>query len=186
MVESENRKRVAVMCSANDVPKRYSGPAIKFASLLPANGYDLVWGASDTGLMKQVATAVQGEGGKIIGISMKGLDHLARKNADKIEIAENLGERKARMLELADAVVILVGGIGTIDETTDMLEHKKHGRHNKFMIVLNTDGFYDGFKTQLMKMQEEGFLTRPISEMITFAQTPQQAIEEINAILRKP
>ncbi len=88
------------------------------------------------------------------------------------------------MLKIADAIVILVGGLGTIDEATDMLEHKKHRRHNKPMIVLNTDNFYEGLKVQLLKMHTEGCLPRPIDDLIIFAENPSDAINQINNELK--
>lgn len=184
MSERAERKKVAIMCSANPLSEEYMLPATEFASLLPENGYDLIWGSSDTGLMNAVANVVQQNGGKIIGVTMEALKHLARENADHMIIAKDLGERKATMLEMADAIAVLVGGIGTLDEVTDMLEHKKHGRHNKLIVVLNTNDFYGGFQSQLEKMQQEGFLTRPVSQMILFAKTPREAIELINSELK--
>ena len=185
MLKRSDRKKVAIMCSANELSRRYTKPATEFASLLPQNGYDLIWGGSDSGLMKQIATTVQDHGGRIFGVTMEALKHVARENADHMMIAKDLGERKATMLEMADAIAVLVGGIGTLDEVTDMLEHKKNGRHGKLIVVLNTERFYEGFKSQLEKMQKEGFLTKTLQDLIVFANTPQRAIGLINKALNK-
>lgn len=58
-------------------------------------------------------------------------------------------------MEQADAFVIMVGGMGTLDEATEILELKKHGRTGKPVVLLNTAGFYDGLREQLHRMQEE-------------------------------
>ena len=76
-------------------------------------------------------------------------------------IARDLAERKALLLEKADAVVIMVGGTGTLDEATEILELKKHGKHTKPVVLLNTAGFYDGLKEQFRRMEDEGFLPLP-------------------------
>lgn len=173
-------KHIAVFCSANEAKNMYTKPAKEFARLLVKHKYHLIWGGSDSGLMKTVASEVQAAGGKIIGISMELLRHAARKNADEMVTAKDLGERKKTMLRRADAFVLLVGGLGTLDEITEILELKKHGLHSKPVVVLNTENFYSGLKAQLKKMKDEGFLTKPLPELLYFAVTPQEAIDYIN------
>ena len=173
-------RTIGIFCSANDLEEKYTKPALEFARLMAQNGYSLVWGGSDTGLMNLVASEVQNNGGKIIGVSVEHLKHLARKNADEMIITKNLGERKSTYLSRSNAIIVLVGGIGTFDEVTDVLENKKHGLLDIPVVVLNTDNFYEGFKNQLQRMQDEGFLTKPYAQQIQFANTPQEAMAIIN------
>lgn len=177
-------KYILVFCSANDLEEKYTKPAKEFAKLIAQNGYGFVWGGSDTGLMRVMASAVQDVGGKIIGISVEMLKHKARQNANEMIIAKDLAERKSIMLKRGDAIVLLVGGIGALDEITGILELKKHSVHNKPIIILNTDHFYEGLKIQLQKMKDDGFLTRPLDDLIYFADTPQEAMEYINQKLQ--
>lgn len=93
----------------------------------------------------------------------------------------DLAERKAELLARADAIVVLVGGLGTLDEVTEVLELKKHNLHDKPVVVLDTEGFYDGLRTQLRRMDEEGFLPRPLAELITFADTPAEVFAHLAA-----
>lgn len=144
------------------------------------NGYSLVWGGSDTGLMKLVATEIQDGGGKLYGVSIEEFRSEVRKNADEIVIAKSLGERKATMLEKGDAVVALVGGLGTFDEIMDIVELKRQKSHNKPVVILNTDNFYGGFRRQFSRMQREGFNIFSLEDFVYFAQTPQEAIDYIN------
>lgn len=172
-------KYVAVFCSANELAEKYTKPAALFARLLAKHGYGLVWGGSDRGLMKAVASGVKAGKGKIVGVSMELLKHLARKDADEMVVAKDLGERKATMLKRADAIVMLVGGIGTLDEITEILEFKKHGLHNKPIVVLNTENFYEGLKVQLQKMKDDGFINKSLDNLIYFADRPEEAIRYI-------
>ena len=87
------------------------------------------------------------------------------------------------MLLRSDAVVVLVGGIGTLDELTEVIELKKQGKHNKPIIVLNTENFYAGLKTQLQKMEDDGFTPRPINELVYFADQPEEAIAHLKKSL---
>ena len=174
-----------VFCSAQDVAPVYVQSAERFAQLVAENKHALIWGGSDRGLMKAIATGVQKGGGTIIGISMELLKHKARKDADEMIVTKDLSARKALMLERSDAFVALVGGIGTLDELTEVLALKRHGQHAKPIVLLNTDGFYEGLKIQFEKMNKEGFLEnaeKPNSAgtLVYFADSPEDAMRYIN------
>ncbi|WP_380285316.1 TIGR00730 family Rossman fold protein [Kitasatospora purpeofusca] len=172
---------ICVFCSAASLDERYSAPAAEFARLLGEGGHTLVWGGSDTGLMGELADGVKAAGGQLVGISVEFLRHKAYEGADELVVTADLAERKAMLLSRADAVVVLVGGLGTLDEVTEVLELKKHGLHDKPVVVLDTEGFYAGLRTQLERMDAEGFLPRPLAELIAFADTPAQVFEQLKA-----
>ncbi|MGA5131918.1 TIGR00730 family Rossman fold protein [Streptomyces olivoreticuli] len=161
---------IAVFCSAADLDDRYTTPAREFAGLIGRGGHTLVWGGSESGLMKVMADGVQESGGRLVGISVEFLAASARKNADEMVITKDLAERKAQLLARADAVVVMVGGTGTLDEATEILELKKHGMHGKPVVLLNAAGFYDGLKQQLQRMEAEGFLPIPLADLVFFAE----------------
>ncbi|MFD7552714.1 TIGR00730 family Rossman fold protein [Streptomyces sp. NPDC059816] len=167
---------ICVFLSAADLDERYTRPARQFAELLGRGGHTLVWGGSDSGLMKVVADGVQQTGGRLLGVSVEFLSQFARPGTDEMLVARDLAERKALLLEKADAVVVLVGGMGTLDEATDILELRKHGKHTKPVVVLNTAGFYDGLRAQFRRMDEEGFLPMPLTELVFFAEEPVGAL----------
>ena len=172
---------VCVFCSSNDLDDRYMTPARQLAALIAEHGHSLVWGGSNTGVMKVMADGVQAGGGKIFGISVELLKEFARPDADEMVIAEDLGERKAKLLSRSDVIVVLPGGLGTLDELTEILELRKHGAHRKRVIVMNTDGFYDGLSAQLERMSSEGFIPRALSEYVAYADTPEEAIALVAA-----
>ncbi|MEU9604621.1 TIGR00730 family Rossman fold protein [Streptomyces sp. NPDC048057] len=161
---------ICVFLSAADLDDRYTRPAREFAELLGKGGHALVWGGSESGLMKVVADGVRQTGGRLVGVSVDFLSHVAREDADEMVVAKDLAERKALLLAKSDAVVIMVGGTGTLDEATEILELKKHGKHDKPVVLLNTAGFYDGLKAQFRRMEEEGFLPLPLTELVFFAE----------------
>jgi len=182
-------KNIAVFCSAQEVDEKYVKPAREFARLMTKNGYHLVWGGTDKGLMKVIADEAQAGGAKIVGVSIERYHHLARKNADEMILAKNLGERKATMLERSDAIVALVGGIGTLDELTEIIELRKTKHHDKPIVILNSEGFYEGLKVQLQKMKDDGFLKSSLNltvpeELAHFSDSPDEAIEYLNKELK--
>ncbi|MFE4633233.1 TIGR00730 family Rossman fold protein [Streptomyces sp. NPDC056773] len=167
---------ICVFLSAADLDERYTGPAREFAELIGKGGHTLVWGGSESGLMKVVADGVQAAGGRLVGVSVGFLAGRARQDADEMVIAGDLAERKALLLAKADAVAILVGGTGTLDEATEILELKKHGKTTKPVVLLNTAGFYDGLAAQFRRMEEEGFLPVPLADLVFFADEPAAAL----------
>ncbi len=178
-------KYIAVFCSSRDLDPKYIEPAKEFSRLLVEHGYHLVFGGSDTGLMKVVADEVQKNGGKVLGVSMKVFHHLARKNADEMLLANDLGQRKAIMLDKAVAIVALVGGLGTLDELLHIVELKRQKNHEKPIVVLDTDNFYEGLRVQFKKMEDDKFNAFDMREYVVFRKTPQETIEYINEKLDK-
>ncbi|KQX79965.1 TIGR00730 family Rossman fold protein [Streptomyces sp. Root1310] len=174
--------RICVFLSAADLDDRYTRPAREFAELLGKGGHTLVWGGSDTGLMKVVADGVQESGGRLCGVSVDFLAAKARAGADEMVVARDLAERKRLLLQKSDAVVIMVGGTGTLDEATEILELKKHGHTDKPVVLLNTAGFYDGLKEQFRRMEDEGFLPRPLTDLVFFAEEPVGALAHLEAV----
>ncbi|MFK0230228.1 TIGR00730 family Rossman fold protein [Streptomyces sp. NPDC090303] len=174
---------ICVFLSAADLDERYTAPAREFATLLGKAGHTLVWGGSDTGLMKVVADGVQDAGGRLVGVSVDFLAHKARPNADEMVVAGDLAERKALLLAKCDAIVVMVGGTGTLDEATEILELKKHGKHAKPVVLLNTEGFYDGLKAQFRRMEDEGFLPLPLAALAHFADDAPAALAHLESAL---
>jgi uncharacterized protein (TIGR00730 family) len=170
---------ICVFLSAADLDERYTQPAREFAAAIGNGGHTLVWGGSDTRLMKVVADGVQEARGRLVGISVELFRGLARRDADEMVFARDLAERKALLLARSDAVVVMVGGLGTLDEATEILELRKHGLHNKRVVLLNTAGFYDGLIIQLKRMDEDGFLPVPLAELVYFANEGADALAHL-------
>ncbi len=181
MASSSTPMNIGVFCSAAELDSVYTEAAREFAELLGKRGHSLVWGGSDSGLMKVVADGVQGAGGRLIGVSVEFLRDVARPDTDEMAVAADLAERKALLLDRADAVVVLVGGTGTLDEATEILELRKHGMHSKPVVVLNTAGFYNGLQQQMTRMEAEGFLPVPLADLVSFADDGPQALELLGA-----
>jgi uncharacterized protein (TIGR00730 family) len=172
---------ICVFLSAAELDARYTDAARELGRLIAAGGHTLVWGASEVGLMKVLADAVDAAGGRMIGISVDFLASQARTlhAPDEMEIAANLAERKAAMLARSDAVVIMVGGTGTLDEATEVLELRKHSLYTGPVVLLNTDGFYDGLQAQFIRMDAEGFLPVPLAHLCSFVDQPAQVLATI-------
>ncbi len=164
---------ICIFCSAADLDEKYVIVARTFGKLLAERGHSLVWGGSYVGLMRVIADSVKEYGGIIRGVSVEKFRQNAHPHADEMVVAQDLAERKALFLQKSDVLVALVGGTGTLDEISEMIELKKYGVHNKPVIILNTNGFYDGLQQQFARMDGEGFLYFPLNDIVHFSETPE-------------
>jgi len=176
-------KNICVFSTAFEVAEKYKRETKRLGKLIAQNEFNLVWGGTNKGLMKIIADYVQHHGGKIFGVTMKALKNDRRMNADEMIITKNIAERKKILLNKADAIILLPGGIGGLDEMTEALELKKEKLHQKPIVILNIDNFYKGLKNQVQKMKKDGFIAEDLDTLIFFANSPQQAISYIKRSL---
>ena len=120
--------------------------AAEFAKFIASHGMTLIFGGSNVGTMKTVADAALSAGGKVVGVFTTNLPmSLAHPGLTELVVTHSLAERKREMIERADALVALPGGLGTLDELFDALALRrvKNGGHKKPVGVLNVNGYYD-------------------------------------------
>ena len=131
----ERIKSVAVYCgSRTPMDEAYEEAAVGLAKFIAAHGMTLVFGASNVGTMKTVADAALAAGGKVVGVFTTNLPmSLAHPGLTELVVTHSLAERKREMIERADALVALPGGLGTLDELFDALALRrvKNGGHKK-------------------------------------------------------
>lgn len=124
-------------------------------------GMELVYGGSRNGLMGILASSVKESGGQVTGVEpaffvdrdfdMPGLDHMI--------VVKDMSERKARMIELADAFIAFPGGIGTLDEISEVIVLNSLGQIHKPYVLYDLHGYYRCLREQFLHMLQEGFLT---------------------------
>lgn len=162
----EDRKRkmtkistICVYCgSSDDVSDLFKQESENLGKMIGENGYDLVYGGASIGLMGRVANAVMQAGGKTIGvIPTHILDHEAKHTGlTELHIVDTMHERKQMMAERADVFVAFPGGMGTLDETFEILTWKYLGLHKKPIIFVNLDGYWDPVLKMIHDMVDQG------------------------------
>ena len=178
------QKSLAVYCGHQfGTNPQFARHATKIGELMVKNEIRLVFGGGDVGLMGTVAQSVIDNGGHVIGISTHHVIALQEPIHAGIEseIVDGINERKQRMFELSDAFAILPGGIGTLNELTDIVTMQQVGETKKPIYFLNTDGYWDIFGRVMAHMNRAGF----ISEIAEYnMQTFDYPEDLINAYLR--
>ena len=173
-------QNVAVYLGSADIADpQYRQAVIDLADYLADHDMTLVFGGSNTGMMKLLADSVLAKNGTVIGVFTRSLPaKLIRNDLTESIITENLAERKAEMLRRADAVVALPGSIGTFDELFDALAQKKLGLINCYIGVLDVNGFFDPLFELLQNSRNIGFTSERTLDMLRSGKTPEELFQK--------
>jgi uncharacterized protein (TIGR00730 family) len=167
--------------SSSRIDNEYAVVASNLGALLAQAGIDVVYGGGGIGLMGRLADAVLEHGGKITGVipgfmKEEGWDH---RQVNDMIITSDMGERKKKMFELADAVVALPGGVGTLEELTEAMTLKQLGLFRGPIIILNTLNFYNSFIEFLEHMVSGNFLRYEHKGMWEIADTAEEVLVQL-------
>ncbi len=170
---------ICVYCSAsNGLAEKYINEAAKLGEAIAQTGATLVYGGGNVGLMGVVALAAQTHGAKVVGVIPERL--VERENVyrgcDELIITKTMRERKAVMDEKSDAFIALAGGFGTLDEVMEAITLRQLGFHNKPIIFLNTDGFYNELLSFFEQLYAQGFARHREARPYHVAQTIEHAV----------
>lgn len=149
--------------------------------VLADRGMTLVYGAGCTGIMGVLGDAVLERGGEVIGVipAMFNTPQLVHNNLTRLEVVADMHTRKARLVELADAFVVLPGGFGTMDELFEILTWAQIGLHQKPIGLLNTQGYFDSLLRWIEHARVEGFIYEEHRSLFTYANTPCDLLDAI-------
>jgi uncharacterized protein (TIGR00730 family) len=138
-------RSVCVYCaSSSRGPESHKDAARALGRLLAENNIRLVFGGGHVGLMGVVADATLAAGGEVTGVIpgfLRDLE-LAHDGCDEMIVTESMHSRKLKMAELSDAFIILPGGLGTLDESFEIITWRQLGLHDKPIVVLDLDGYW--------------------------------------------
>jgi cytokinin riboside 5'-monophosphate phosphoribohydrolase len=138
--------RFTVYTSSSDaVDGHYAQAAREVGGRIAERGDELVYGGTAIGMMRELSDAVRGAGGTVTGVLPRLMEErgLADQACDDLVVTDGMAGRKQVMIERADAFVALPGGFGTLEELFEVLTLKQLGYHDKPIVLLNVEGFYD-------------------------------------------
>jgi uncharacterized protein (TIGR00730 family) len=153
-------QRLCVYCgSSGSVGRQYREAASELGAHLAAAGIGLVFGGGRVGLMGLLADAALAAGGEVTGVIPARLRdaELAHSGVTELLVVAGMHERKRVMAERADAFAILPGGIGTLDETFEVLSWKQLGLHDKPILIVDIAGYWAPLRKLLDHIITNGF-----------------------------
>lgn len=171
-------RTVCVFCgSSPGGDSAYLAAARRLGERMGAAGHTLVYGGGASGLMGELARTALTAGAKVIGVRPTPLDHLERPLGG-IEMihTSDLFERKQRMIAMSDAFLVLPGGLGTLDEFFEVVTTAQLGLHEKPIVLVNTEGYFDPLLALLRHVNGAGFIYRDVSRLFQVVDTPDAAI----------
>lgn len=178
---------VAVFCGGRPGYKAvYMEQAHRLGELLAGHEIRLVYGAGATGLMGAVAEGAFSEGGSVVGATIRELYDIEKPEAieqrvSKFEVWDKMAHRKVSMVDQVDAICILPGGFGTMDEFFEVLTLRQLNIIKSPLVLVNIDGFFDTLEQFMYEMIGEGFVKPHQIKLLTFVKSVDEVIPTIEA-----
>ena len=175
---------ICVFCaSSNDASPRYLEVARKLGRLMVERDHTLIYGGGSVGLMGELAREVQQGGGRVVGVIPERLstEEIAFEAAEELLVTADMAERKNIMIERAEAFICLPGAFGTLDEMLEIITLKQLDYHDKPIVLVNTDGFYDTLLGFFRRLEEERLIYKECLELYEAVSDVESALDLLEA-----
>ncbi len=179
MQKSNPIKSVCVYCGSRLGNKDlYQKQAEELGQRIAAAELSLVYGAGSVGLMGVVARAAQNNGADVVGIIPEHLDdiEITQPGLAELHVTDDMHQRKKMMFERSDAFIVLPGGLGTLDETLEMMTWAQLSLHSKPIILVNTNGYWSPLVELVSHVVGDGFASPENADLLTVVTSPAEAI----------
>ena len=169
--------------ASDHIDSAYKEAVYALGTEMARRGHTMVYGGGASGLMGAAANGMRDHGGRIIGVSPHFIHTLEPIYTECTEVidTETMSERKDVMEGLADAFVIVPGGIGTFDEFFQILTLKKLGRSDKPIVLYNVNGFWDNMLAVIGADIFKGFIGYDVAACFSVSESPQTALDLLEA-----
>lgn len=174
---------ICVFCgSRSGTNPAYEAAATTLGKAIAQKNWRLVYGAGDVGLMGAVARSNQAANGKTFGVIPTHLlkREVGKTDLDQFVITENMHERKKVMFMNCDAVILLPGGAGSLDEFFEVLTWRQIGLHDKPIVLLNVENYWGPLLTLVDHIIDQGFADASIKDFFTIANTVDDAMAQLS------
>lgn len=168
--------------SSCTIDQKYFAAADELGKEITLRKDTLLYGGGLTGLMGTIAKAVHNHKGKVIGVIPKALNvkGIVYETCDELVITEGMRERKAVMDSRSDAFVALPGGYGTLEELLEIITLKQLQYHEKAIVILNINGFYDQLLDQFDKIISQRFAKEDCRQLYYVTSSVSDALDYID------
>ena len=181
-MKKDNQVNVCVFCASSaNIDVRYLEAARELGTLLAQGRWRCVNGGGAVGLMGAITDGALDAGGEVTGVIPKFMvdKGWCYDRLEDVIVTADMHQRKQMMSDMADAVIALPGGVGTLEELLETLTWRQLGLVKKPVIILNTLGYYDPLLSMLQHAIDEGFMKPSHNQLWTVAATPQEAIDRL-------
>jgi len=183
-------KNICVFCGANKGQNpAFLQAASTLGEVIGKLNLNLIYGGARVGIMGAVADAALASGAKVTGVlprflaSEREVPHL---NLTELKLVDSMHERKQLIYNLSDAYIILPGGIGTLEEFSEVLTWFQLGSHNKPICILNVDNFFNPLLNFFENMAQENFIQKSLLESIIVETSVENAVKKLQNYETKP
>ena len=173
---------VCVYCaSSTQVKPSYFDATDRLSKLLAAAKLSVVYGGGSMGLMGQLADSTLAAGGRITGVIPRFMCDVEwnHNGLTELLLVETMHERKEKMAMMADAVVALPGGCGTLEELLEVITWKRLGIFTKPIVIVNIEGYFDDLVSMLDRAVDEHFMRDEHRQMWEVVETPEEVLTAI-------
>lgn len=180
----EKFRSLCIYCgSSSKVSPAHQDAARRLGTLLGQRGIRMVFGGGRVGLMGIAADAALAAGGEVIGVIPYHLHdvEVGHKDVTELIVTGSMHERKQKMFELSDAFAVLPGGLGTMDETFEILTWKQLKLHDKPVILVDNDGYWKPFLDLVDHIVGSGFAGAHVKDFFTTVPTVDDILPAIAA-----
>lgn len=175
-------QNICVYCAASTkIKQSYFDETSKLGQLLAESNLSVIYGGGSSGLMGQLANSALSAGGSVIGVIPQFMCDVEwnHNGLTELILVDTMHERKARMAKMADAVVALPGGCGTLEELMEIITWKQLGIFTKPIVIVNMEGYFDPLIDMLEKALDEQFMREEHRNMWSVVNTSDQVLDAI-------
>jgi uncharacterized protein (TIGR00730 family) len=180
---------VCVFCaSSTRIPASYVELAAQVGKEIAARGHSLVSGGGNLSMMGAVAQAARAGGARTVGVIPEALLQLevGDRAADELLVVDDMRTRKGLMDSRSDAFLTLPGGLGTLEELSEVWVARFLGLHDKPVVALDVDGLYAPLRAQVDLMVERGFVRPEAADALVWTSSVGEALDAVDAGLAHP
>ena len=181
MLENKKRSMCIYCSSSNNLPEKFYIVSREIGEKLAKNGFNMVYGGTTVGMMGVIADNALKNGAEVIGVIPERIASFGLKHPElaQVVLTKDMRERKATMEKLSDIFVAMPGGFGTFEEVFEILVAKQLGYHDKPVIFVNFDGYYDNMIKMFDTLYENKFAKEEMKDLYYIATNVDEVFEYV-------
>ncbi|MBR6473224.1 MAG: TIGR00730 family Rossman fold protein [Firmicutes bacterium] len=174
--------------SSPDLEDVFYKKAYELGEAMASRGHKLIFGGGEQGLMGACVRGLESKGGEAVGVAPRFFDlpGILHKDCSEFIFTDDMRERKQIMEQMAEAFIIVPGGVGTYEEFFETFTLKQLGQINKPIGMLNISGYFDLLKELMEQTVEKGFMKKECSEIYGIFEDADELLDYVENVCEEP